>query len=485
MFYFELFFVRAQTYEMTKINTDNDLPQNRIKDIVKDKYGFFWLATEAGIVRFDGQNILSYDIPLSNKRFEDFFGNAKTDQVFSTNEGEKNTIIINRKNLKITDNNFSFNIVRNQSNYSKNSFDNGVNPEANHFIKIYDATYYIYKDHKLWILTYGNVFFLLENNKLLKLPLDHNNFLAQAHTIIENNYGFFGVSTNNGIFKMKETELLKFRNTPSYIPPYYFFDKSCGFVTNEFNGGGNPYEILLSDSTIAFPSLEGIVIFKPQRILTHYPAPDYTIETAIINNTQHKYFSKEIILERNFNTATILFDLPYYGNISNLLIQAKFNKDGSIWENIRGNKEFTFTNLPYGNYELLFRVLVSQEGKYSYKKILITVKPYFYEMWEFQILISIFIICISILISVLRLLYLQKKNFQLEDITTPIKYLVITTEMLYEIQDDDIKLRKEYLFSLHKYTVQLYKFTQTLKEYPEVYKNEKIYEIKNTQLTIL
>lgn len=33
-------------YISTWYNTDNGLPQNSIKDIIKDKYGFIWLATE-------------------------------------------------------------------------------------------------------------------------------------------------------------------------------------------------------------------------------------------------------------------------------------------------------------------------------------------------------------------------------------------------------------------------------------------------------
>lgn len=832
--------VRAQTYETTILNADNGLPQNSIKDIVKDKYGFIWLSTEAGIVRFDGRNIVSYDLSLSNKRFGDFIGSVINDHIFAVNEGEKNTLMINKRDLKVDSKSSSFYIFKNRTKYlyyPKNSLDNEVNPEANHFIKINNESYYIHKDYveyidynervlnnkaklttedlnrifgigkhlffldkrrgkifsitrgilsevkceaifrdekakfywssvnnqaflyldsnlyfiyldknlirasklvsipkneidltysssifydsfykrvyigslikglyilnlhqfntlqdlrspylntfyatlpfqngilsptgniyytngkikkfplkgisdkyafildhqknilyksggnlyiaysssgyrkidhlkfdnyisflgyennlciigfegknglieiysnnnfdkpyktfvvdeevkfvkfykkdsliignratlykaslitgklkvidckndfnirnffiskdnKVWVLTYGNGIFLLENNKLHKLPLDQNNFLAQSNAIIEDSGGFFWISTNNGMFKIKETELLRSKDS-NYNPHYYYFDKSNGFATNEFNGGCNPTSIKLLSGDFAFPSLEGIVTFNPQKIRTFYPTGDYVVEAAIIDNKQRKNFSKQVILERYFNRATVLVSVPYYGHKSNLVIQAKFNKKGAKWENIGESREFTFTNLPYGNHELLFRILISPDGKYAYKKILITVKPYLYERWEFQIVIGSLIICIIIFIHRRWLIYLQRKSLQLEeninqrtfvlkkivkdlqktkmklysetlqqkkligtishDITTPIKYLVLTTEMLYEAKEDDIKLKKKYLFSLHQYAMQLYKFTQTLKEYSEVYKSEKTNEVK-------
>lgn len=43
-------------YETTIYNTDNGLPQNSVKSIAFDRAGFCWLATEMGLVRFDGRN---------------------------------------------------------------------------------------------------------------------------------------------------------------------------------------------------------------------------------------------------------------------------------------------------------------------------------------------------------------------------------------------------------------------------------------------
>lgn len=53
----------AQTtsYSILHYTTDNGLPQNSIKSINFDKAGYCWLATELGLVRFDGANFQTFN----------------------------------------------------------------------------------------------------------------------------------------------------------------------------------------------------------------------------------------------------------------------------------------------------------------------------------------------------------------------------------------------------------------------------------------
>jgi ligand-binding sensor domain-containing protein len=48
-------------YVSSWYNMDNGLPQNSVKDIIKDKYGFIWLSTDNGIVRYDGLKFDTYN----------------------------------------------------------------------------------------------------------------------------------------------------------------------------------------------------------------------------------------------------------------------------------------------------------------------------------------------------------------------------------------------------------------------------------------
>ena len=48
-------------YNITHFTDKNGLPQNSVKAIKKDNRGNFWLATERGLVRYDGNNFVVCD----------------------------------------------------------------------------------------------------------------------------------------------------------------------------------------------------------------------------------------------------------------------------------------------------------------------------------------------------------------------------------------------------------------------------------------
>ncbi|BFO67483.1 response regulator [Chryseobacterium sp. KCF3-3] len=83
-------------------DTDNGLPQNSVKDIIKDKYGFIWISTENGLVRYDGNNFVTYNhLNFKNNRFTFFFGNTKKDTIYNTTAYDENTALISKRNVSI------------------------------------------------------------------------------------------------------------------------------------------------------------------------------------------------------------------------------------------------------------------------------------------------------------------------------------------------------------------------------------------------
>lgn len=51
---------QQERFIVSQYNTDNGLPQNSVKDIAFDEWGYCWLATEMGMVRYDGQRFITY-----------------------------------------------------------------------------------------------------------------------------------------------------------------------------------------------------------------------------------------------------------------------------------------------------------------------------------------------------------------------------------------------------------------------------------------
>lgn len=73
--------IAQERYNVSQYNTDNGLPQNSVKDIVFDEWGYCWLATEMGMVRYDGQRFVTYgtsELPgLKSSRVEGLTSDAR------------------------------------------------------------------------------------------------------------------------------------------------------------------------------------------------------------------------------------------------------------------------------------------------------------------------------------------------------------------------------------------------------------------------
>ena len=53
-------------FNIMHYSDENGLPQNSVKAIMKDNNGFIWLATEDGLVRFDGQHFYTFNRSVSS-----------------------------------------------------------------------------------------------------------------------------------------------------------------------------------------------------------------------------------------------------------------------------------------------------------------------------------------------------------------------------------------------------------------------------------
>ena len=94
-------FFCQSSYQVSWYSADNNyLPQNSVKSIVEDKYGFVWLSTEDGLVRYDGENFKVYNTAnikgIASGRMVLFYGSVARDSLFI--ETEKNEpILINKR----------------------------------------------------------------------------------------------------------------------------------------------------------------------------------------------------------------------------------------------------------------------------------------------------------------------------------------------------------------------------------------------------
>jgi signal transduction histidine kinase/ligand-binding sensor domain-containing protein len=369
------------------------------------------------------------------------------------------------------------------------------------------------KDGNFWVLTLGKGLYLLKNNRLIKMPYDPDNNISSPHTILEDKNGFFWISTNNGLYKILESQLLEYAENKRSKVYYYKYSKDAGFNINEFNGGSNICGNILENGDFVLPSLNGLVFFNPLKVKSYYPENLY-IERAVVNNKE-QYFKNNLSLDQDVNRIDIFIDVPYYSNLDNVVIEAKLgNSPNAKWEPIGKDRKFSISSLGYGNHSLMVKMLVSDEGKFIYKKINIIVPPYFYQTLWFKIVTSSLLLLLLYFLVKWRINFLKKKNQELEktiasrtkslsdtvekleitkaklhkeveqqkkligtithDITTPIKFIALTAKEVLDAENFNEQLTGKILNSIYKSSDQLYNFTMTLKEYADIYTHHRL-----------
>ena len=341
------------------------------------------------------------------------------------------------------------------------------------------------RDGSIWVGTYGQGFYKYVNGKPIKMPTDPRNNLATVHCLMEDGQGYFWLPTNKGLFRVAKKELDNYASGNKENVFYYYFDKSSGFTTNEFNGGCTPCGIVTRDGHFSLPSLDGLIQFKPDSIPIELPDHPIFIDRMLADE-------KKVLPSNHFeqrqDAGPLVFVIasPYFGNQANLHLEYFIPQLDDQWRPVNNDAKLVLTGLHKGTYTLIIR---KQEryGKYSYKKVTWTILPYWYETIWFKLLIAV--IAVGILFSVFRFRYaravkraelLEQKVAErtealsvsnqvkekmiaviLHDLRSPLRFLHIMTTHIYDnykkISQPELS---ESLLKVNNATHDLYEFTQ-------------------------
>jgi ligand-binding sensor domain-containing protein/signal transduction histidine kinase len=242
---------------------------------------------------------------------------------------------------------------------------------------------------KLWIGTYGNGMYLYDSGKVTHFPLDENRYLAYAHCLVPDSSGRFWVPTNKGLFQVSKTDLLNYAAGKVGSVFYHYFDKASGLNTNEFNGGCQPCGVHLPSGNIAFPSLNGIVYFKPAKLAPEYPDKGILIKEIIVDG-QIIPSAPRITVRRDFNQVQISVSTPYYGNKQNIHLEYNLSEkpENQSWIPISNGQSIYISGLLAGVHKLGIRKINGfGSANVTYKQIEIVVTPYWHETKWFYALI--------------------------------------------------------------------------------------------------
>ena len=291
-----------------------------------------------------------------------------------------------------------------------------------------------YKDY-LFIGTYGKGIYLMKNNVIRPIPLDKNKYLLYAHCFIPDKQGFCWISTNKGIFRTDPAEMTSAFDNGIGKVYYHYYGKNDGMDMTELNGGCTPCALMLNDSVLSFPSMDGLVWVNPAEPIPSQPGSDIFIDELYADDKKINIASL-VPPELPEDTKDIKFHLgfPAWLNKENIYIEYKlvpYSKDWQLLE-INGEAVIPFSNLNSGNYRLLVRKSNGfGEGNYHTAELSFNIRSQWYQQ-DWARLMAVFCLTLGFLAYQgvhTRRLKASERNLK-RQVTTKTKELSLKNEEL-------------------------------------------------------
>lgn len=327
-----------------------------------------------------------------------------------------------------------------------------------------------------YVFSHGSGFFLFKNNELIALPLDQNRSLLSAHTCELDYKNNLWISSNNGLYRVNENELMAYANGEISTVYYQVYDTHDGFYTNEFNGG--PHSSTEdADAIFSFSNLTGILQFSPKTVDDFYQKSDLSIGYIFSDTKKIELENNQIYLNNKDESLEIRINIPYYHNASNLRIEYKLSDNEEKWSALDlKHPVIKLESLDPGYQTLTIRKREStNQDQFDYVSVKINVKKAFYAKSWFRLL-TLFVV---VLLLILLLYYYDfRTNFNslisdwktsksdliqinselektitkndffvsalLHDVKTPLHYLqIVVSDLNDNINDQNILKKKE------------------------------------------
>jgi signal transduction histidine kinase len=246
------------------------------------------------------------------------------------------------------------------------------------------------------------------------LPNDINSAIKYAHGFFTDKKGWIWMATNKGMLRFSAYSFKNAIKYKKFLPEPEYFDTDDGLLTDEFNGGASPSFLTYGDSMVSFPSLKGIVYFKPNSIPENSRKFQLQIDKITYLNKAINSNGNIIKLTSNVEELTFDFSVVHWKNRKNLNLYIEFN------DSIKriGFSEIHNFKLPvefYGSKPVEIYTILTSGEKLIFERLFIQKEYPWYLRVPYIILSIVILTILSNLVSRIKTFNIKKKNTLLEN----------------------------------------------------------------------
>ena len=432
LFFLLILATNAQENSFKEITTFKEFKSYKITAIAQDTFNNIWLATNKGLLKFNGISITNYDFKIGESSQETTKIYAKNDTLFI---GKNKNLYLKTPNKLIS---FNAKKITKFFKHKKNLFI-GTNEGIYRFKKDYlqplkitnNIDFSIIND----IIFYNTFFYIATNNgvwkvdklykptKIIKLKNGNfNSFLALNSSLLI-------IKNNNSIIEIKKDDTFLERyahanilKTDQINNQIYISTKNDGILvldkTNfNFLKRINKYNSNLKSNRICgifedtekniFVATENNLYLKKNNKVIEKPAlaiTDIAINYVSIDSITPYNYNKTLQLETNQNNVSFRFENVSISAPKKIEYRYKLKDHFSLWNNAT---RIDFSNLKYGKYNFIVESRFKNSDKISRKNFIFYIdRPLYKKTWFVIITIAFFFFLLAFFVE----LYIRKIN---------------------------------------------------------------------------
>ncbi|HQR32271.1 MAG TPA: two-component regulator propeller domain-containing protein [Blastocatellia bacterium] len=254
-------------------------------------------------------------------------------------------------------------------------------------------------DGTLWIGTYDSGLARFKGGRFTSYTTKDGLFDNGVFQILEDDFGWFWMSCNRGIYRVRKQELLDFADGKTKTLTCLAYNQSDGMPSSECNGGRWPAGVKTRDGKLWFPTMGGVAMIDPTQIKANTQPPPVVLEELRINNQPASLDAWDAAIQ-NPNFALQIypgqdnFEIAYtalsFINSENMRFKYKLEGADADWVDAGTRRTAYFSHLAPGSYT--FHVIAANaDGVWNEKgaSVRITVVPPFWRTWWFVALAGV------------------------------------------------------------------------------------------------
>ncbi|PWG04245.1 sensor histidine kinase [Polaribacter aquimarinus] len=443
----------SQQSNLLHFSTDDGLSSTSINDIIQDEIGYLWLATDKGLIRFDGEKFENLQ-KRTNSKVNVLY--LKKDSLFIGHQ--KGLFLYKNKTYKFLGKEIINKILVNDNHFFL-ATQQGIYQLKQEYLQPLQIhtkiDFFPIKDilitkHAAYVATNKALWIIDKLLHVVKKKIILNN---EVVSIIEINDKILAATKNNGIKIIQKNKVVSSIQTEQNISVVKLIDNELWIATNgngievldayrfSFKRKINKYNSNISNQITAVykDNKNSIWIGSADKGLYKYRSIGTSlsdeklqvhIENIAINYKNISLINKSLKLTPDQNNISISFKTIDLENSKNIQYQYSLNNNVSPWSS---KNSIEFANLKPGKY--MFSVQSKIGEKFSQKVLFhfYIDKPLYMKTWFIILSTSLLFFIIALFID-LRLKQIQKKNKKEVDLLKTEKHLLSLEQKALQLQ---------------------------------------------------